>query len=170
MHPEDGTNVPDPQYIVTQQYVNPNPIQNQIPVVAQQQVDPRVLQGQPMMVPQQQQVIYIDLNYRPDVNYRNWSYLAIGFGLLVYFGTLGSIGYGAEGSAYAISNSICCFSFAIAFLMDAAYYKGKSDWQTSTGQSNGGSMTGMIFDIIFAIIAIIYSAVMIIFGFGDPML
>ena len=45
------------------------------------------------------------------------------------------------------------------------FYKGKADWEVSTGQSNGGSITGMVFDFIFAIIAIAF-AILTIVGMG----
>ena len=67
------------------------------------------------------------------------------------------IGEPGNGLGMIIGNSVCCLSFSIAFFLDAAFYKGKSDWQTSTGQSNTGSMVGLVFDIIFGIIALLWA-------------
>ena len=130
----------------------------------QQYVHADVQYSQPAMP--QQQVVYIDLKYKPDVNLRNWSYLALGIGVVFYFSFVGLAAANESEIFYALGSTFCCFSFAIACFMDAAFYKGKSDWQVSTGQSNGGSIAGMIFDIIFGVVCVVYAIFMIVLGSG----
>ena len=55
-----------------------------------------------------------------------------------------------------LSEAVCCLSIILTFVFDAVYYKGKADWQATTGQSNTWSLTGMIFDIIFALLVIFF--------------
>ena len=130
----------------------------QIIIQPQQQIQGQV---QLVQVAQQPQVVYIDLKYRPENNLRYWSYAVIGIGTVIYASTVFSSGAlnGGDGNGLGvmIGNSVCCLSFSIAFFLDAAFYKGKSDWQTSTGQSNTGSMVGLVFDIIFGIIALLWA-------------
>ena len=129
----------------------------QIIIQPQQQIQGQV---QFVQVDQQPQVVYIDLKYRPENNLRYWSYAVIGIGIVIYMSTVFSSGVlngNGSGDGVGIGNSICCLSFSIAFFLDAAFYKGKSDWQTSTGQSNTGSKVGLVFDIIFGIIALLWA-------------
>ncbi len=129
------------------------------PIIIQPQ---QQIQGQVQLVQvaQQPQVVYIDLKYRPENNLRYWSYGVIGIGIVIYMSTVfssGALNGDGSGLGVIIGNSVCCLSFSIAFFLDAAFYKGKSDWQTSTGQSNTGSMVGLVFDIIFGIIALLWA-------------
>ena len=129
------------------------------PIIIQPQ---QQIQGQVQLVQvaQQPQVVYIDLKYRPENNLRYWSYAVIGIGIVIYMSTVfssGALNGDGSGLGVMIGNSVCCLSFSIAFFLDAAFYKGKSDWQTSTGQSNTGSMVGLVFDIIFGIIALLWA-------------
>mgnify|MGYP001580102330 FL=1 len=139
----------------------PNPPETQF--FAPQQIVHDGQNHQPMA--SQQQIVYIDLNYRPKVNLRMWSYLVIGIGIAIYIAFIfGNIWFGILSGF--LGQSICCSFLAVAFFMDAAFYKGKSDWQASIGQSNGGSITGMIFDILFGIISIGCVIFMIIISNG----
>ena len=129
------------------------------PIIIQPQ---QQIQGQVQLVQvaQQPQVVYIDLKYRPENNLRYWSYCVFGIGIGIYMSTVfssGALNGDGSGLGVIIGNSVCCLSFSIAFFLDAAFYKGKSDWQTSTGQSNTGSMVGLVFDIIFGIIALLWA-------------
>lgn len=113
----------------------------------------------------QQQIVYINLKYKPEVNFRHISYIVIGIGITLYFGIFI---FSMETDSFLmtqIGTSLCCFSFCIGFILDGMFYKGKADWEVSTGQSNGGSITGMVFDFIFAIIAIAF-AILTIVGMG----
>ena len=110
---------------------------------------------------QQPQIVYIDLKYNPENNFRYWSYGVIAVGISIYFG-FGILFFESDFGPF-IDNSLCCLSFSIAFFLDAAFYKGKSEWQTSTGQSSTGSIVGMVFDIIFGIIALFYAVFLLIF-------
>lgn len=134
-----------------------NPPPEQIIIQPQQQLQGQV---QLVQVAQQPQIVYIDLKYRPENNLRYWSYAVIGIGIVIYVSTVfssGALNGDGSGLGMIIGNSVCCLSFSIAFFLDAAFYKGKSDWQTSTGQSNTGSMVGLVFDIIFGIIALLWA-------------
>ena len=138
---------PENQYVAPQQYAQP----------AMQYAQP----GMP-----QQQIVYIDLKYKPEVNLRNWSYLALGVGIIFYFGFM-ALGANTDSEIFiAIGSTFCCFSFAIACFMDAVFYKGNADWQLSTGQSTGGSITGMIFVIFFGVLCVAYAIMMIVLGSG----
>jgi len=131
---------PETQFIVTQENVQP----------AMQNIQPGMQYAQPQY---QQPVVYIPLNYTPEVNYRNWSYVALAVGIFVY-GIFSVFGMESNSDVLmGLAGSACCSSFAVAAFLDAAFYKGKADWQLSVGQPSGGSTTGMIFDIIFGIIA-----------------
>ncbi len=103
---------------------------------------------------QQQEIIYFELKYKPEVNYRHWSYGVIVLGVLIYFVSIitfsGSNSYGVF-----LGNAACCLSFSAGLFLDAAFYKGKSNWQNATGQSNSRSTTGMVIDIILGIIALL---------------
>ena len=132
----EPNNKPPRQFISTQQ--------NESPVT--QYVQPVTLQPQ---------IVYV-LKYRPETrNLRHWSYLIFFLGLVIY-GASSIIGIAVFDSAVFIilGQSLCCFTFAAGFFMDAAFYKGKADWEHSTGQSNSGSTVGMVFDVLFGIIAI----------------
>ena len=134
-----------------------NPPPEQIIIQPQQQLQGQV---QLVQVAQQPQIVYIDLKYRPENNLRYWSYAVIGIGIVIYVSAVfssGALNGDGSGLGMMIGNSVCCLSFSIAFFLDAAFYKGKSDWQTSTGQSNTGSMVGLVFDIIFGIIALLWA-------------
>ena len=134
-----------------------NPPPEQIIIQPQQQIQGQV---QLVQVAQQPQIVYIDLKYRPENNLRYWSYAVIGIGIVIYVSSVfssGALNGDDSGLGMIIGNSVCCLSFSIAFFLDAAFYKGKSDWQTSTGQSNTGSMVGLVFDIIFGIIALLWA-------------
>lgn len=102
---------------------------------------------------EQQQIIYVELKYKPEQNYRRLSYVVIILGVMIYFVSIfafsGSNSYGVFWGSAA-----CCLSFSAGLFLDAAFYKGKSDWQIATGQSNSGSKTGMVIDIILGIIAL----------------
>ena len=129
------------------------------PIIIQPQ---QQIQGQVQLVQvaQQPQVVYIDLKYRPENNLRYWSYGVIGIGIVIYMSTVfssGALNGDGSGLGVIIGNSVCCLSFSIAFFLDAAFYKGKSDWLSSTGHSNTGSMVGLVFDIIFGIIALLWA-------------
>ena len=131
--------------------------------------EPIVIQSQPNLqgkvqypsIVQQPQIVYIELKYNPETNYRWWSYGAIALGVLIYLGSI-VLFAGGDGTGIVIGNSACCLSFAAALFLDAAFYKGKSDWQESTGQSNSGSNLGMVIDIILGIIALFLALLILI--------
>ena len=152
MQPGIDPNQPQTQYINVQQ-VQP---QQEVQYVQQ------VAYVQPVM-PVEQQVVYINLKFKPKLNWRHWSYLALAFGIVIM---IASVITGND-SSVLLGNSMCCMSIAVACFLDGAYYKTKSDWELSTGQGNGGSMTGMILDIIFGIICLGFAFIMIV-GYGNP--
>ena len=127
------------------------------PLVVTQYAQPVILQPQ---------IVYV-LKYRPESgNMRHWSYLAFFMGIVIYFGVLMFGNVNGSNIVFLLGESICCLSFGLGFFLDAAFYKGKSEWESSTGQSNSGSTAGMIFDILFGLIAI-GVAISFVFWFID---
>ena len=118
-------------------------IQNKSPIISQQQIEP------------------INLKYSPEVNLRTRSYFvfAIGLTFLIVFmnSALNTETSANDAMDYLrLGNTLCFFSFAIAFFMNASHYKGKSDWKLSIGQSNQiFSFIGMIWQIILGILCIL---------------
>lgn len=136
-----------------------------------------VMIGQPQMAnPQQpviinnaqpQQIVYIPLKFSPKPNWRIWSYLVIAVGILIsVIASVFNAGSMESGGPMFLSNSVCCISISVAAFMDAAYYSTKSNWEQSTGQSNTGSKIGMVFDIVFGLIALFFVSVFI-FGYAS---
>jgi len=126
-------------------------------VIAPQVIAPQIIAPHQIVHPGIQQVVYIPLKYSPEVNLRTWSYLPLGLGIAIYLASVAVVGSGSTDVELMsfLGTSACCGLFAVAFFLDAIFYKGKSEWQASTGQLNGGSVTGMVFDIIFGVISII---------------
>ena len=99
-----------------------------------------------------QQVVYIPVKYQPTTNYRTISYLVLAIGILGSF--LGNILAEATGF-YALSNLssvLCCGSFTAVIFLDAAYYKGKADWESANGMSNTGSTASLVIEVILGMI------------------
>ena len=145
----DSRGKPEPIYIPAQQIIQGD-VQNTNTEKGRQVIQDDV---QNTNTEQQQQIIYVELKYKPEQNYRHLSYAVIVLGVLIYFVSIftfsGSNSYGVFWGSAA-----CCLSFSAGLFLDAAFYKGKSDWQIATGQSNSGSKTGMVIDIILGIIAL----------------
>jgi hypothetical protein len=113
-------------------------------------------QMQPMgMVPQQ--VMYIPLKYTPQKNYRTISYIVLAAGICISM--MLSFVSTFTGSAIfeSLTSVMCCGSFTGVVFLDAAYYKGKADWQQANGMANGGSTTSMVIELIIgAILAVLF--------------
>jgi len=105
----------------------------------------------------QQQIIIINAKYQPDFNFRYLSYAVFALGITAYF-ILSTMRTDSDVDQYLrfLSEATCCLSIILTFVFDAVFYKGKADWQSTTGQSNTGSLTGMIFDIIFAGLVVLF--------------
>ena len=105
----------------------------------------------------QQQIIIINAKYQPDFNFRYLSYAVFALGITAYF-ILSTMRTDSDVDQYLrfLSEATCCLSIILTFVFDAVFYKGKADWQSTTGQSNTGSITGMVFDILFAGLVIIF--------------
>ncbi len=100
----------------------------------------------------QQQVIIIQAKYQPDVNLRTWSIVILLCGVVISF-ALPFIGLETDMyELFEISSYLCCSSFIVAFILDAVYLKGKSDWETSMGLSTNGTTFSLVVTILFAII------------------
>ena len=105
----------------------------------------------------QQQVMYVPLKYSPQPNYRTISYivLAVGFVLSLV------LNVAADGSNSMVLESlgslVCCGAFTGVVFLDAAFYKGKADWQQAHGMPTGGSKTSMVFELVIGgILAILF--------------
>ena len=105
----------------------------------------------------QQQIIILNPKYQPSLNFRYLSYAVFALGITVSI-IFGNISTDTDADQYLrfLSEATCCLSIILTFVFDAVFYKGKSDWQSSIGQSNTGSITGIIFNIIFACIIVIF--------------
>ena len=105
----------------------------------------------------QQQIIIINAKYQPNFNFRYLSYAVFALGITAYF-ILSNMRTDGDVDQYLrfLSEATCCLSIILTFVFDAVFYKGKADWQSTTGQSNTGSLTGMIFDIIFAGLVVLF--------------
>ena len=148
MQPDGDNQIQDGSQPISSQAIAPQ-------IIVPQQIDPQQIAPQQIVHPGMQQVVYIPLKYSPEVNLRTWSYLPLGLGILIYLASaIGSVGSNTGSELVALlGTSTCCGLIAVACFLDAAFYKGKSEWQASTGQLNGGSVTGMVFDIIFGVIS-----------------
>ena len=140
---------PEPIFIPAQQIIQGN-VKNNNTEKGSQMIKGDV---QNTNTEQQQQIIYVELKYKPEQNYRHWSYAVIVLGVLIYFVSVFTFS-GSNSYGVFLGNAVCCLSFSAGLFLDAAFYKGKSDWQVATGQSNSGSNTGMVIDIILGIIAL----------------
>ena len=100
----------------------------------------------------QQQVIVIQAKYQPDVNLRTWSIVILICGVAISF-LLPIIGLETDMyELFEISSYLCCSSFIVAFILDAVYLKGKSDWETSMGFSTNSTTFSLVVTILFAVI------------------
>ena len=107
-----------------------------------------------------QNIIISNPKFQPKFNFRFLSYAVIALGVTasITFVEKSEPGRLADDYWRFLSEASCCLSIILAFVFDAVFYKGKADWQAATGQSNTWSLTGMIFDILFA-------GVVVLFGF-----
>ena len=105
----------------------------------------------------QQQIIILNPKFQPSFNFRYLSYAVLALGITISI-ILGNVSTDTDADIYLrfLSEATCCLSIILSFVFDAVFYKGKSDWQSSIGQSNGGSITGIIFNVIFACIVVIF--------------
>lgn len=109
-----------------------------------------------------QQVIYIPLTYKPTTNYRTISYIVLSFGVIIAI--FGNILAEVSGSYILmdLSSLVCCGSFTAVLFLDAAYYKGKADWQMANGMPNTGSTASLVIESIFGIICAMFFVLMLI--------
>jgi len=112
------------------------------------------------MVPQQ--VMYIPLTYKPTTNYRTISYIVLAFGIISAI--IASFLAEASGSYLLmdLSSLVCCGSFTAVLFLDAAYYKGKADWQMANGMPNTGSTASLVIESIFGVLCAIFFVLMLI--------
>ena len=105
----------------------------------------------------QQQVVYVPLKYSPQPNYRTISYIVLGSGIALSF----ILNFTAVEMNSRIMESlgslVCCGAFTAVVFLDAAFYKGKADWQQAHGMSSGGSQTSMVLELIIGgILAVLF--------------
>lgn len=113
-------------------------------------------QTQPMgmgMVPQQ--VMYIPLKYTPQTNYRTISYIVLAAGICISIMLSMVSTFTGSAIVEALSSVMCCGSFTGVVFLDAAYYKGKADWQQANGMANGGSTTSMVIELIIGVTCVV---------------
>ena len=104
----------------------------------------------------QQQVVYVPLKYSPQPNYRTISYIVLAIGIVL--SVMLSVAAGGTNSILEALNSlVCCGAFTAVVFLDAAFYKGKADWQQAHGMPAGGSKTSMILELVIGgILAILF--------------
>jgi len=100
----------------------------------------------------QQQIIIMNPTFQPKFNFRYLSYavFALGVTACITFLEISAPGRHADDYWRFLSEASCCLSIILTLVFDAVFNKGKADWQATTGQSNTWSLTGMIFEILFA--------------------
>ena len=102
-----------------------------------------------------QQVVYVPLKYSPQPNYRTISYIVLGAGIALSF-VLSLMG-GASGIMQSLGSLVCCGAFTAVVFLDAAFYKGKADWQQAHGMPSGGSTSSMVLELIIGgILAVLF--------------
>ena len=114
--------------------------------------------GGQVIAPMGGQVIYV--HFKPSPNFRHISYMVLGGGIILSVVAMAIGGNGDfEDSFFFINcaSSICCGSISVACVLDAIYYSSKIKWQQSTGAQTGGSTFGMVVDILFAVIAFLFT-------------
>ena len=106
----------------------------------------------------QQQIIILNPKFQPKFNFRYLSYavFAIGITASIIFMEMSAPGRLTNDYWRFLSEAVCCLSIILTFVFDAVFFKGKADWQATTGQSNTWSLTGMIFDILFAGLVVLF--------------
>ena len=62
----------------------------------------------------------------------------------------------------SLGGLVCCGSFTGVVFLDAAYYKGKADWQQANGMANGGSTTSMVIEFIIGGILVMLFLLMVL--------
>ena len=121
--------------------------------------------GQPQNINQQtqglspqQQIIILNQKFQPRFNFRFLSYAVFTIGVTAsyYFAEMPELVRHSNDYWRFLSEATCCLSIILTFVFDAVFYKGKADWQAATGQSNTWSLTGMIFDILFASLVVLF--------------
>jgi hypothetical protein len=104
----------------------------------------------------QQQMMYVPLKYNPQPNYRTISYIVLGAGFVLSI----MLSITAEAMKSAVVESlgslICCGAFTAVVFLDAAFYKGKADWQQAHGMPSGGSSSSMVLELIIGGILVIF--------------
>jgi hypothetical protein len=150
MRPNDGQQPqPQQQQPVYQQQGYPQQGHQQphhVPV--QQYQQPMV--GNPN---QQANVLYVSFN--PSPNYRTISYIFLAISVVGSIGVAaisGGTNNSGSDTAVCMIYTACCLPLGIASILDAVFYHTKKSWHENTGTDSTGSVVGMIFDIIFAVI------------------
>ena len=103
-----------------------------------------------------QQVVYVPLKFSPQVNFRKGSYMAMAIAVAGAFaGTFIADTFGLYLLGETMSFLLCCGGFTSAVFLDAAYYKGKADWQRANGMSSTGSTFSMVIEALFGIVLLL---------------
>ena len=55
----------------------------------------------------------------------------------------------------SLGSLVCCGAFTAVVFLDAAFYKGKADWQQAHGMSADGSKTSMVVELVIGGILVI---------------
>lgn len=96
----------------------------------------------------QQQVMFVPLKYSPQPNYRTISYIVLGAGIALSFILSFTAVEMNSGIIESLGSLVCCGAFTAVVFLDAAFYKGKADWQQAHGMPADGSKTSMVLELV----------------------
>ena len=159
MQPNDGQQ-PQPQQqqsVYPQQGYPQREHQQPHHVPVQQYQQPMV--GNPNL---QGNIVYVSFN--PSPNYRNISYIFLAMSVVGSIGVSVIFGGPESGgdTAVCMIYTACCLPLGIACILDAVFYHTKKSWHENTGTNSTGSVVGLIFDIIFAVVC--FGTLILIWG------
>lgn len=134
-----------------------------IPEHIMMDVPKTVIIGNPSAESDSQLVYLISSDFKPNPNYRHFSYLFIG--LAVFIWIIGSVMSASVKSDIGlfIAGSGCCGLFGVACLFDAAYYHTRKNWEMEKGKEYSKSVMGFVANIIIATISFLYAFVYLLF-------
>jgi len=93
-----------------------------------------------------QNILYVGTpKFNPETNFRHISYMVIASAIGVFFLFVLLLQEEDMGCG------LCCGIFGVGLMFDAAYYSGRSTWQSQHGESTSGSTIGLIGDLLLAL-------------------
>ena len=109
----------------------------------------------------QQQVMYVQLKYSPQPNYRTISYIVLGAGIALYMVLYTAVGTNS-GIMESLGSLVCCGALTAVVFLDAAFYKGKVDWQQAHNMPATGSKTSMVLELVLGGISALFFFILLL--------